>query len=86
LTSNLTQEVAAFDTFLTEIHSLLAAKWGKCYLDQLSRLKTNFALNDMEDHVEIIEQDASDKVDKLRFTTNIDALSRIVTDDPQHRQ
>ena len=40
----------------------------------------------MEDRIEIIEQDASDKVDKLRFTTNIDALSRIVTDDRQHRQ
>jgi hypothetical protein len=44
-------------------------------------LKTNFALNDMEDRVEIIEEDASDKVDKLRYTTNIDALSRIVTDE-----
>lgn len=35
----------------------------------------------MEDQVEIIEQGASDKVDTLRLTTNIDALNRVTTDD-----
>ncbi len=44
-------------------------------------LKTNLALNGVQDRAENIEQGASDKVDKLRFTTNIDALNRIMTDD-----
>jgi hypothetical protein len=35
----------------------------------------------VQDRVENMEQDASDKVDKLRFATNIDALNRIMTDD-----
>jgi len=43
--------------------------------------QTNLALNGVQDRVEIIEQGGSEKVDKLRFTMNLDALNRIMTDD-----
>jgi hypothetical protein len=69
---------------LAEIRSLLAAKLAKCYVTALEpgeTPQTNLALNGVQDRLETIEEDASDKVDKLRFTTNIEALSRIITDD-----
>jgi tRNA G37 N-methylase Trm5 len=72
---------------LTEIRSLLATKLAKCYVTALEpgeSLKTNLALNGAQDRIETIEQDASDKVDKLRFTANIDALSRINRRRPKH--
>lgn len=69
-------------------YSLLAAKLARSDVIALEpcnsavqSLKTNLALNKVEDRVEIIEQGASDKVDMLRFTTHIDALNRVTTDD-----
>jgi hypothetical protein len=78
---------AAFEPFLTDIRSLLAAKLATCCVTALEHgesLKTNLALNGEQDRLETVEQDASDKVDELRFTTNIDALSRISRRRPKH--
>lgn len=67
-------------------YSVLAAKLARSNViavepckSAVQSLRTNLALNGVEDRVEIIEMGASDKVDTLRFTTNIDALNRVTT-------
>jgi FkbM family methyltransferase len=69
-------------------YSLLAAKLAKCNVVALEpcksavqAFKTNLTLNGVHDRVEIIEQGASNRIDTLRFTTNLDALNRITTTD-----
>ena len=75
-------------------YSLLAAKLARSDVIALEpcnsavqALRTNLALNAVENRVEIIEQGASNKVDTLSFTTNMDALNRVTTDGwPKHRE